>query len=110
MIWVGKKLWPRANGDGSERQVTKSQVTVEFFGIPRQRAGQAELAVPSGTIAEALLAVEKACPGLAGLIQLDGKLTPYYSLSVNGRRFTTGLQQRLAPGDRLLLLSADAGG
>jgi molybdopterin converting factor small subunit len=90
--------------------MTTSHVTVEFFGIPRQRAGQAELVVSPGTVADTLAAVEKGCPGLTGLLQADGRLAPHFLLSINGRRFTTRLEQSLAPGDRLLLLSADAGG
>jgi hypothetical protein len=90
--------------------MTISNLTVEFFGIPRQRAGRAELTVPAGTIADVLAAIEKACPGLAGLLQPDGSLAPHYLLSIDGQRFTTSLKQTLAPGDRLLLLSADAGG
>ncbi len=85
-------------------------VTVEFYGLPRQRAGRAELTVPAGTVAETLRAVEKTCPGLAGLVQADGRLAPHYLLSVNGERFVDDLNQRLHPTDRMLLLSADAGG
>jgi molybdopterin synthase sulfur carrier subunit len=85
-------------------------VTVEFFGIPRLRAGRAELSVAAGTVAELLAAVERACPGLAGLVQADGRLAPHYLLSNNGQHFVTDVCQALKPGDRLLLLSADAGG
>jgi molybdopterin converting factor small subunit len=84
-------------------------VTVEFYGIPRQRAGRAELPVAAATVAEALAAVERACPGLAGLVQ-GGRVSPHYLLSLDGRRFVSGLDERLGPGERLLLLSADAGG
>jgi sulfur-carrier protein len=85
-------------------------VTVEFYGVPRLRAGRAELAVPPGTAAEVLAAVERACPGLAGLVRGDGRLAAHYLLSVNGQRFVTDLRQPLRAGERLLLLSADAGG
>jgi molybdopterin converting factor small subunit len=85
-------------------------VTVEFYGLPRQRAGRAELAVPAGTVVEMLRAVEMTCPGLEGLVQADGRLSPHYLLSVNGERFVDDLQQRLHSQDRILLLSADAGG
>ena len=85
-------------------------VIIEFFGIPRLRAGRAELAVPVGTVAETLDCVERACPGLAGLLQADGRLAPHYLLSLNGDRFVTDGSQVLQSGDRLLLLSADAGG
>ncbi len=85
-------------------------VLVEFFGVPRLRAGRAELAVPAATVAETLAAVERACPALQGLVQANGRLAPHYLLSVNGDRFLTDVSQVLQPGDKLLLLSADAGG
>jgi molybdopterin converting factor small subunit len=85
-------------------------VMVEFFGVPRQRAGRAELELPAGTIAESLAAVVRSCPALADLIQARGRLAPHYALSLNGQRFLRDLDHLLVPGDRLLLLSADAGG
>jgi molybdopterin converting factor small subunit len=85
------------------------RVTVEFFGVPRARAGRAELAVEAATVAEALAAVERACPGLKGLVR-SGRLAPHYLLSVNGTEFIGDLQRPLGLKDRLLLLSADAGG
>ncbi len=89
---------------------TSGTVTVEFFGIPRQRAGCAELAVEAGTVAEVLAAVQRACPGLTGLVRPDGRMAPHYLLSVDGQRFVTEPKEHLPPGARLLLLSADAGG
>ena len=89
---------------------TAGRVTVEFYGIPRQRAGRAELSVPAQTVAELLDGIERACPGLAGLRQPDGRLARHYLLSVEGRHFVTDVQQPLGAGDRVLLLSADAGG
>jgi molybdopterin converting factor small subunit len=84
-------------------------VTVEFFGIPRQRAGRAELQVAAGTVADLLAAVVRACPGLEGLVR-EGRLSPHYLLSLDGREFVSDPGAVLRPGDRLLLLSADAGG
>jgi molybdopterin converting factor small subunit len=89
--------------------VSEQRVTVEFFGVPRARAGRAELAVEAATVAEALAAVERVCPGLKGLVRA-GRLAPHYLLSVNGERFVTEGGEALRPGDRVLLLSADAGG
>jgi molybdopterin converting factor small subunit len=85
-------------------------VMVEFYGVPRQRAGRSELAVPAGTAAAVLAAVERTCPGLAGLVQPSGRLAPHYLVSLDGQRFVMDLSQELRSGDRLLLLSADAGG
>jgi hypothetical protein len=85
-------------------------ITVEFYGVPRARAGRTELTVSAGTAEEALAAVALACPGLAGLRRPDGQLAPQYLLSLDGERFVTDLAQPLRPGERLVLLSADAGG
>jgi molybdopterin converting factor small subunit len=86
------------------------QVTVEFFGVPRARAGRAEMQVRATTAAEALAAVAAACPALSGVQKYDGSLAPHFLLSLGGNRFLTDLNLQLSHGDRLLLLSADAGG
>jgi hypothetical protein len=86
-------------------------VVVEFYGIPRRRAGRAQLVVRRCVLAEVLAEVKQACPGLADLVQDDGRLAPQYLVSINGRRFTQVAEdRRLRPGDHVLLLSADAGG
>ncbi len=86
------------------------RVTVEFFGVPRHRAGRAELTVEAATAAELLAAVERACPELRGLVRDDGRLAAHYLLSIDGERFVTDLGQAVPAGARVLLLSADAGG
>ncbi len=85
-------------------------VTVELFGIPRQRAGCAELAVAAGTVRDLLAGIARACPALSGLTRADGRLSPHYLLSLDGQRFLQEPDEPLRPGDRVLLLSADAGG
>ena len=85
-------------------------VTVEFFGVPRLRAGRPEITVAAATAGDALAVVVETCPALAGLRRPDGRLAPQYLLSLDGERFVTDLSQPLRAGDRLLLLSADAGG
>src|SRR4051794_41915028 len=87
-----------------------ASVTVEFFGVPRLRAGRGEVEVRAATVADLLAAVERACPGLKGLARPDGRPAPHYLLSLDGQRFLTDPGQPLHPGDRVLLLSADAGG
>lgn len=87
-----------------------SFVTVEFYGVPRQRAGVAELRVVPGTVADVLARVTQHCHGLPELVNADGELLPHYLLSINGERFVTSLAEVLPAGSRLLLLSADAGG
>ena len=104
-----------ANGGGVLFQSVRagvsspSEITVEFYGIPRRRAGRAELTVQAATVAEALGAVERSCPGLAGLLTEHG-LAPHFLVALGNQQFVTNLAQSLRPGDRLLLLSADAGG
>lgn len=85
------------------------EVTIEFYGIPRERAGRTELRVRAATVADALAAAERQCPGLRDL-QAGGRLAPHYRLSVDGQRFVTEMSECVTPGMRLLLLSADAGG
>ncbi len=85
-------------------------VTVEFFGIPRQRAGRTELVVEADTVAEMMATVKAACPGLGDLVEKDGRLASHYLLSIEGKGFVKDVCQVLAPGTRVLLLSADAGG
>ena len=85
-------------------------VTVEFYGIPRQRAGRADLNVPAGNVAELLAAIAQHCPALADLRRPDGRLAAHYLISLDGRCFINDPGSELRPGDRVLLLSADAGG
>jgi len=86
------------------------QVMVEFYGVPRHKAGRAQLSVRARTIGEMLLAVQESCPGLAGIVQADGRMAPHYLLSIDGRQFTANASDRLTAGARVLILSADAGG
>jgi molybdopterin converting factor small subunit len=85
-------------------------VTVEFFGVPRARAGRTEMTVSAATVGEVLAAVAGACPKLADVVRPDGCLASHYLLSRDGERFVSGLDEPLREGERLLLLSADAGG
>jgi molybdopterin synthase sulfur carrier subunit len=86
------------------------QVTVEFYGVPRLRAGRAELAVEAATLRDALAAVVTACPRLGDLVAAGGQVPGHYLLSLDGQRFVTDPDQPLTAGARLLVLSADAGG
>jgi hypothetical protein len=85
-------------------------VTVEFLGMPRQRAGQPELVVPAGSVSDVLRTVQRQCPGLADLIAESGQLAAHYLVSIDGSGFVNDPGDLLEPGRRILLLSADAGG
>lgn len=83
---------------------------VEFFGIPRQRAGVAQVELEANTVAELLEAILQAFPDLEDIRSGDGHLAPQYLLSVEGRRFVADPATPLMPGENVLLLSADVGG
>jgi hypothetical protein len=84
-------------------------VVVEFYGLPRRRAGRTDLRVAARTVQDALRAVVEACPGLDGLC-FGKAISSQYLVSLDGKRFVTNLNERLPAGARLLILGADAGG
>lgn len=90
--------------------MSRPTITIELFGVPRARAGVRELRAPAETVSEALVEAIKQCPNLADVLRTDGSVAPQFLVSLDGRRFVTDVSQRLQDGDRLLLLSADAGG
>jgi len=85
-------------------------VRLEFFGIPRQRAGVASIDVEAATLTAALRQAAIALPDFANTC-LDGdRLRSNYLANINGREFTVRPETPLQPGDTVLILSADAGG
>lgn len=84
-------------------------VTVEFYGVPRLRAGRATLEAPAGTLAEVMAHVVKACPALRDLTD-HPSLRAHYLVSVEGERFLTEWDVMLCNGARVVVMSADAGG
>jgi molybdopterin converting factor small subunit len=82
---------------------------VEFFGIPRERAGVSEVELHAGTLGEVCGMLAVRFPALNGLVTVEG-LHPTIAASVNGDLFVRDIDTTLAAGDRLLILSADAGG
>jgi molybdopterin converting factor small subunit len=82
---------------------------VEFLGIPRERTGISEMEIEAVTFGQVLGELSSRCPGLSELITPDG-LHPSLAANLNGDEFVKSLETRLAADDRLLILSADAGG
>ena len=82
---------------------------VEFLGVPRERAGVAEMDIEADTFGGLLGTLAVRTPGLAELIAVD-RLHPSLAASLNGDRFISDPDTPLAAGDRVLILSADAGG
>ncbi len=85
-------------------------VHVEFYGIPRSRAGIEAIDVPEGQLSELLRTIGAQLPRFADDC-LDGcDLRSGYLACINGNQFTTDGKQTLHDGDSLLILSADVGG
>ena len=82
---------------------------VEFLGIPRERAGISELEVQADTLGQLVERLAVQCPALADLITAD-RLHPSLAANLNGDEFVSDPATPLAEEDRLLILSADAGG
>jgi molybdopterin converting factor small subunit len=82
---------------------------VEFFGVPRERAGISELDVQAETLGELLGTLKARIPRFGNLIS-DHRLHPSFIASLNGDRFVSDPGTPLAKSDCVLILSADAGG
>lgn len=82
---------------------------VEFFGIPRERAGVSRLEVQADTLGQLLGALATQVPSLGSLIGLN-RLDPMCVANLNGDQFVSDMATPLRPNDCLLILSADAGG
>jgi molybdopterin converting factor small subunit len=87
----------------------KPRVIVEFFALARFRTGLKELPLRAATVNEAIREVARRCPGLTELRPDFSDRMPFL-ISLNAGPFLTTWDVELADGDRLLLLSADAGG
>ncbi|MBI3839688.1 MAG: MoaD/ThiS family protein [Planctomycetia bacterium] len=85
-------------------------ITVELFGIPRQRAGIAKTQAEGARLDEVLLDLARRFPRLAEACIANGRLQSGYLANLNGQRFVSDPSTALAAGDSLLILSADAGG
>jgi molybdopterin converting factor small subunit len=82
---------------------------VEFFGVPRERAGVSELEVHADTLGQLLDLLASRVPSLSEIIQRD-RLHPAFVANLNGDRFVTEPDTPLRADDSVLILSADAGG
>jgi molybdopterin converting factor small subunit len=82
---------------------------VEFLGIPRERAGVADLELEAATLGQALALLAARFPDLGEFIA-GGSLHPSLAANLNGDEFITDPRRALADSDHLLILSADVGG
>jgi len=82
---------------------------VEFLGIPRERAGTAQLEIEAGSLGELLESLAVRFPALGELIEED-RLHPSIAANLNGDEFVSDPDTRFRGDDHLLILSADVGG
>jgi molybdopterin converting factor small subunit len=82
---------------------------VELLGVPRERAGVAELEMQADTLGQLLAALALRFPSLGELISA-GRLQPSVVANLNGDQFVSDPGTRLGKDDCVLILSADAGG
>jgi molybdopterin converting factor small subunit len=89
-------------------------IRVEFYGIPRTRAGVAhtrlEFATPSTTLAQVVRELARRFPDFGQQCADDGNLAPEVVANVSGDRFVRDSTTTIRDGETLLILSADAGG
>jgi len=82
---------------------------VEFLGVPRERAGVAELEVQAETLGQLLATLAARIPSLRELIVID-RLHPACVANLNGDQFVSDPATPLGDQDSILILSADVGG
>ncbi len=82
---------------------------VELLGVPRERAGVAELELQANTLGQLVVALAVRFPSLGELFTAD-RLGPSVVANLNGDKFVSDPRTQLWEGDSVLILSADAGG
>ncbi|HEV8344774.1 MAG TPA: MoaD/ThiS family protein, partial [Candidatus Binatia bacterium] len=89
--------------------------TVELFGVPRLLAKTKAVPLPlpqDATLSHVLSALAERHPVLVGrVISPDGNgLSSGYACNINGLDFVRNPRAKVNPGDKIFILSADAGG
>jgi molybdopterin converting factor small subunit len=82
---------------------------VELLGLPRERAGVAEVELQVATLGQLLTTLAVRFPSLRELIVGD-RLQPSVVANLNGDLFVSDPGTPLRESDSVLILSADAGG
>ena len=90
-----------------------SSVVIEFYGIARERAQRPSVEIATDgpvSLSSLLTELSERLPVLVPDCITDGRLSVCCAANINGDRFVTDAAEPIQPKDRLLLLSADAGG
>ena len=91
------------------------RVTVEFFGYPRQLAGEKEVALDlseDARMRDVIVRLAETFPSLLGpvITPQASELAAPYLLNIDGRRVVNDYDMRPEDGQHLLLFFVDAGG
>lgn len=106
---AGLAKGPSATHEPRVLALKVSQMRVEFLGIPRERAGVAELELDADTLGDLLTTLERRFPAFGDVISA-GCLCSSFVANLNGDKFISDPRTRLSSRDCVLILSADAGG
>ncbi len=87
-----------------------AQGQVEFYGIPRARAGVAQARTTARTLCDLAVSLLQLFPALGGCCFDGPHFRPGYTANLSGDRFTTDPTTPISDGDNVLILSLDAGG
>lgn len=89
-------------------------IHVEFYGIPRSRAGvpnaQCELSESQTTLADIIRDLERRFPEFGSDCTNDGQLADSVVVNLAGDRFVRDVTTKIRDGQTVLIMSADAGG
>lgn len=89
-------------------------ITVEFFGIPRVRAGLERVEIPvvrqSVRLSEILAKVAEQLPNFAESCMQGDRLSEHCIASIDGTQFVRDEDVEVEDHRTIILLSADAGG
>lgn len=85
-------------------------ITIELYEMARQIAGVREVSVEAATLRQALAALAAAHPELEPDVLRGDELAPAWRAGLHGRTWITDADAPLTDGDRIMLVSAIAGG
>lgn len=112
---VALRFWGELHGNSKPPQELPVTCTVELLGVARLRAKTAEvfLVLPANaTLSHVFLALAERLPALVGTVITPERnsLTSGHACNINGLNFVRNPGVRVNPGDRVFVISADAGG
>lgn len=109
------RRWQEAHRSQELADERPVSCTVELFGVARLRAKTKELSIAlpqDATLAHLFLALAERLPTLVGSVIAPGRdsLTRGHACNINGRDFVRDPRAKIHPGDKIFIVSADAGG